>query len=90
VSFPGLFRSLNKTDQRTATLSQPHSDEVDVPSFDIRAYKLYSRLVSDVETTFARHQSPFDRWLKEPDPRTSVRRARHDGVEALPNPRFEQ
>ena len=80
---------INRTDQR-APPSQSDSDEVDVPSFDVRAHKLYLHPVSNVEATLAHHQSPFDRRLKEPDPRTSVRRARDDGVETLPNPRLKQ
>ena len=62
----------NQTNKRTATPSQSDSDEVDVPSFDVRAHEFHSHAVSDVEATLARHHFPFDRRLKEPDPRASV------------------
>jgi len=60
------------------------SDEVDVPSFDVRADEFHSHAISDVEARRAHHHSAFNRRLKEPDPRTSACRARHDSVEALP------
>jgi hypothetical protein len=66
--FPNLY---NQTNKKTRTPSQSDSDEVDVPSFDVRTYKLYSHLVSDVEATLACHHFPFDRRLKEPHPRAS-------------------
>src|SRR5262249_11656780 len=79
----------NQTNQGTATLSQSDSDKVNVPSFDVRADELYSYLVSDVEAALSRHHFPLYRRLKESDPRTSIWRTRHDGVEALADPRFE-
>ena len=90
IGLSGLFRSLSQTNQRMATLSQSGPAEIDKPSFDVRTDKLYPHLISDIQATLARHQSPFDRWLKKPDPCASVRRARHNGVETLSNPRFKQ
>jgi hypothetical protein len=55
-----------------ATPSQSDSDEVNVPSFDVRAHEFHSHIVSDIEAARARHHFPFDRRLKEPDPRAPV------------------
>ena len=62
----------NQSNQRTAIPLRSDSDEVDVPSFDVRAHEFHSHTVSHVEATRARHHFPFDRRLKEPDPRASV------------------
>ena len=70
--------------------SQSNPDKVDVPSFDVCAHKLYLYLVTDIEATLTCDQSPFDWRLKKPDPYPSVGCTRHDGVETLSNPRFEQ
>jgi hypothetical protein len=68
----------------------PDSGEVDVASLNIRAHEFHSYFVSDVKAIRTRDYFPFDRWLEEPDPRSLVGRACHDGVEPLPYPRFEQ
>ena len=70
--------------------SLPHPLKVDIATLHIRADQLHAEPLADVHAFITAHQSSFDGRMQKTDPCAFVRSAGDNGIESLPDPRFQQ